>query len=262
MWTARRKRQPRTQCPPTDKGRARVPAFGYHGLHLLSHRRFFMQQAEAPTSIPPGDNLDQYVACPHCDLVYRIRPVPSHHMARCFRCGTALYRGGRMQLDVALAWTLTTLILLLVSNSYPVLVISAAGRSGEVTFLQAVLHFLSQDMWLLALLVFLTSTLVPLFRIGSLSLVLWLAWTRPARLGGLRPVLRWDTLLAPWGMLEIYLLGLLVAFVKLRDLAAVVPGIAFYAFCLLILALGMVATLLDRFQLWRHFERVAPEACR
>jgi paraquat-inducible protein A len=209
-----------------------------------------------------GDSLDQYVACPHCDLLYRVRPLPPHHMARCFRCGTALYRGGRMQLEVVLAWTLTASILLLVSNSYPILAISAAGRAGEVTFLQAVRHFMGQDMWLLALVVFLTSILVPVFRISSLALVLWLAWTRHARLGGLRHLLRWDTLMAPWGMLEIYLLGLLVAFVKLRDLAAVVPGIAFYAFCLLILSLGMLATLLDRFQLWRLFDRVTPGAKR
>lgn len=195
--------------------------------------------------------LDDYVACPDCDLLHRVRQLPEQRVARCSRCNAPLYRGGVMSIERLLAWSLTALLLLIISNSYPILTIWVAGREANVTFYQAAIGFVERDMWLLAISVFLTSMVIPLFRVGSLLLIVLLAWRR--RLASMRfsRLLRWNTAAAPWSMLEIYLLGLLVALVKLRDIAEVMPGVAFYAFFLLIFCLAMIATLLDPFQLWR-----------
>jgi paraquat-inducible protein A len=195
--------------------------------------------------------LDAYLGCPDCDLLHRIHSLPKHRVARCTRCDAPLYRGGEMNIEHLLAWSLTAMLLLIVSNSYPILSLWAAGRSAEVTFYQAVMSFVDKEMWLLAVIVFLTSMAVPLFRICSLLFIMGLAWRGRLRAGRFTWLLRWNTEAAPWGMLEIYLLALLVALVKLRDIAEVVPGLSFYAFFLLIFTLAMTSSLLDPFQLWR-----------
>ncbi|MEO5342563.1 MAG: paraquat-inducible protein A [Gammaproteobacteria bacterium SHHR-1] len=205
------------------------------------------------------DDLDGLIACPYCDLLHRVEPLERHRLARCCQCGAALYQGGPLQLDKLMAWSVTALVLLIIANSFPILRLSAAGREAEVSFFEAVLGFADREMWLLALVVFLTSMAIPLFRIGSLMLVIALAWLGRLRPGRLAHLLRWHGELGPWSMLEIYLLGLLVALVKLRDIAQVMPGLAFYAFFLLVFVLATTATLLDRFHLWRlvaHPERL------
>lgn len=206
---------------------------------------------ESRVALTSSSDLDDYVACPYCDLLHRVEPLPKHRVARCRQCQAPLYRGGVVQLDRLLPWLVTALVLLLIANSFPILTLSAAGRDGEVTFFEAVLGFADAGMWLLALVVFLTSMAIPMFRIGSMLLIVTLAWRGALRPGRFAHLLRWSGEARPWSMLEIYLLGLLVALVKLRDIALVTPGAAFYAFFLLVFVLAITGTLLDRFQLWR-----------
>ncbi|MBU0500615.1 MAG: paraquat-inducible protein A [Gammaproteobacteria bacterium] len=196
-------------------------------------------------------HLDDYIACPDCDLLHRLRPLESRQLARCRRCNAVLYRGGSVNLQHLLAWLLTGLILLLVSNSYPILQLASQGQETHATFFQAAAAFAVQGMWWPAALVLLTSILIPFYRLGVLLLI-----ALQSQLGRRLPIdsarlLLWHDWLAPWSMLEIFLLGLLVALVKLQDLAEVSPGIAFYAFFLLILNLAIISAQLDRRQLWR-----------
>ncbi len=195
--------------------------------------------------------LDDYIACPDCDLLYQIQPLPQGEVAQCHRCRAVLYRGGEIDLEATLAWSLSTLILFVIANLYPILTINISGRLSQATFWQAVQAFAEQGMWILTLVLFLVSIAIPLFRILSHSLLLWHSWrgreTSRFHVG----LFRWSEEMMPWSMLEIYLLGLLVALVKLGDLADVVVGIAFLAFCLLILSSTFSLTRLDRFHLWR-----------
>lgn len=198
--------------------------------------------------------MQDYVACPDCDLIYPVQVLAPGQVARCQRCRTSLYQGGNMSFDAGLAWAVTALVLWIMSNAFPVLQIRMAGRESAVTFWQAVLSFSVEGRWWLAFLVLLTSMLVPLFRISSLLWILGLARFDRLRPGRCARLLRWNLTAAPWGMLEIYLLALLVAMVKLRDLATVVPGIAFYSFFGLIFSLAVLAVLTDFHQLWQRLE--------
>ncbi len=210
-----------------------------------------MSEASPPQSTPdnapsPEDNL---IACPECDLLYRKRPLPHGSIARCERCNSVLYRAETLALDRPLALALTALMLLMLANAFPILVVEFSGRREAGTFVSAVEQLWRAGLWPLALLVFVTSILAPFLQIAGLLTVLVLVLA-----GRVRPwtarLYRYTRLLSPWSMLEIYLLALLVALVKLRDIVELSPGIAFFAFSLLILVLPATQAALERTDIW------------
>ena len=111
-------------------------------------------------------------------------------------------------------------------------------------------------MWPLALLVLLTATVVPLVWLLSVTYVLL-----PLHFGrvpwGVAQVFRITELLRPWAMMEVYLLGVIVAYVKLSDLARLEPGIALFAFVGLIVVMVAAEAALEPHQIWR---RLGPQA--
>jgi paraquat-inducible protein A len=60
--------------------------------------------------------------------------------------------------------------------------------------------------------------------------------------------------LSPWSMTEVYMLGILVALVKLADLATIVPGIALYSFVALIISMAAADAALEPEQVWERLE--------
>ena len=58
--------------------------------------------------------------------------------------------------------------------------------------------------------------------------------------------------LATWSMMEVFLIGILVALVKLGDMAEIIPGLAIYSFAVLILVLAGAAAALDPRTIWRQ----------
>jgi paraquat-inducible protein A len=67
---------------------------------------------------------------------------------------------------------------------------------------------------------------------------------------GVKILLRLMQIVRPWGMVEVFLLGVLVALVKLSNMAAVVPGVALWAFGALTILLTVVVSFNPRY-LWR-----------
>ena len=169
-------------------------------------------------------------ACPHCDALHRVVPLPLGQSALCHRCGTPLYHNRFVELAQPLASALTGLLLFILANSYPLLTLELRGQTQESTLWAGVTALFEAGQWLLAPLVLCTSLLFPLL---TLSAVVYLLLPlqlqrRPGRYAN--PVLRLLTILTPWSMTGIYTLGIMVAIVKLRDMAEITPGIALYAF--------------------------------
>ena len=105
-------------------------------------------------------------------------------------------------------------------------------------------------------LVVVTTVLGPLFHILALIWVL-LPLSAGFRSWGARPVFRWLRRIAPWNMLEVFLLGVLVSIVKLADMAEIVPGIALWSFALLIPAIAATSATLDPHEVWEALDAEA-----
>lgn len=196
------------------------------------------------------------VACPECDLVQQEPPVPLGYSVSCRRCGATLFRSRDGSLDRTLALTAGAGILFMLANAFPLVGIDLQGQRDAVTLLGAVERLWNQDMALVASLVFLTTIAFPALELSAIAYLLL-----PLKLGrrapGFATVFRFVDAVRPWGMVEVFVLGVLVSLVKLAHIANIEPGIALWSFGALILLLAAEATSLDNRDLWSRAEAIA-----
>lgn len=186
------------------------------------------------------DRPDRLMVCEHCDSVYRRTRLAPHETARCIRCGAVLERHGRLGIDGLLALTVATAVVFVIANAYPVIRIGIGGQSNEATLWQSVLALAEGYAMPLAAISLLAMFLVPL---AQIVLLLWVLV--PARRGRRAPGFGFalDLLghLRPWSMIEVFLLGALVAIVKLGGLLEVEPAPGIYGIAALTVLLTLVA---------------------
>jgi paraquat-inducible protein A len=196
------------------------------------------------------------VECPNCGLIQLELDCRRNEITTCCRCGTPFAHRTAKSLDVTLAITLTILLLLIPAMSLPFLTTSAFGATRTSILPMSVL-FLWREGWpLLAIAVFFFILVFPAVRYGTLAAVLVALrfHTRPRWLG---PLFRIGNALQTWAMLDVFLLGLAVAYARLHASLQVAidrGGICFIAAAVL----GLVArATLDKPGVWRL---IAPES--
>jgi len=196
------------------------------------------------------------IACHECDLLQREIELPPGRVARCGRCGAVLYRTAHRSIDHTFAFTLTAIMLLIVANVFPIIGLEIQGTRNNTTLISAVHTLWNQEMGLVATLVLLTTFLVPAVELGVMfHLLLALKLGRvPA---GFTLIMRILQSVSPWGMVEVFILGVIVALVKLTHYGSIIPGLALWSFGLLTISLASVASSFDSRDIW---ERVYPAA--
>lgn len=196
---------------------------------------------------------DHLIACHACDLLHRVGKVPLGGAARCSRCGTPLYRPKRDSINRSLAFAVAGAIFFLIANTHPFLGFKIGAQLRETTLTTGIYQLYQQDMYILASLVLFTVFIVPAVHLACMLYILI-----PLRAGSvppmLAPVFRLYFLLKPWGMLEIFMLGILVSAVKLMKMATIIPGVALYAFLALIFVLSAMTVTLDNHLIWKKIE--------
>jgi paraquat-inducible protein A len=200
------------------------------------------------------------IVCHACDLVHRRETLPSGarvRCVRCVRCRAELYRTHAATIDTAVALALTAVVLLLLSNAFPLVELQLNGTTRQTTLVGAAIGLYDQGYAPIAALVLLTTVLVPLFQVSSLLYVLVPLRSR-RQAAGRNELFRAMTRLRPWAMSEVFMLGALVALVKLAAMAQVIPGIALFAYGALMLTLSGLATLTPTEQLWQWVEECTP----
>lgn len=191
--------------------------------------------------------------CPDCDLLVRIRSFDSQPgwkiQAICPCCNRKLEKHQPASVLVCLSLTVTGLILFIPANLFPVMAMNILGNIHQSTVLEGALALHSEGLWFVAWLVIATAIVIPLLRLLILLQVLLSVITGTWRQLASR-LFRWYTHLGEWGMMEIYLLGALVAVIKLSDLASIQLGYGLYCFISLILVELAISIYLNQDSLW------------
>ena len=202
----------------------------------------------------PAQPAGRLRECPDCGLFQRLPPLPPCSAARCPRCGAVLRRHRTDPPGRALALAVTGLLLLLVAARSPFLALDIAGRGHETLLLSGPAELQAQGLWELAVVVLATTLLAPLAKLLCLAWVLTGLRLRhpPAHL---HTVFRWVEKLTPWAMVEVFLLGVFVAYTKLVDTSHVELGAAVYALGGLMLAMAATDAALDHEAIWEALER-------
>ena len=191
------------------------------------------------------------VACRECDLLQHEVTLEEGDSAHCARCGAELFRHHARGLDHALALYLAAAVAFVIANVYPVMALDAKGIETSATIFDAARELYDHGMTSVAVLVFVTAIMAP-----ALELALLIFMLLPLKLGYVPRTLPLAFRVAhateQWGMLEVFLLGSLVAFVKLKDIAAVGTGPALYAMGAFVLLLAAAETTFEPHALWRR----------
>ena len=195
--------------------------------------------------------LERLVACHECAAIYRRTPIPERAAAHCLRCGALLYRHIADTLNRTLALNLTALMLWTMANLYPFLGLQVAGVRRENLLLTGGWALYEHGMGELGLVVFLTSVIFPLIIIVSmLYLLLSVAMGFvPAQAGRVFQMIK---RLEPWSLISVFMLGTLIAIVKLQDLAQVIPGLSLAAFTALLIVYAMARNSFDADAFWQR----------
>jgi paraquat-inducible protein A len=192
--------------------------------------------------------------CPDCGQFHRIGPIPAGSTARCARCGAVLRRVRRDPLGTPLALALSGLALFAVAIFMPFMSLNIGGQQVDASLITGPQQLERQGLWQLALLVALTTLVAPMVKLCAMVYVLAGArLSRPPR--HLQTVFRWIEHLGPWSMIEVYLLGVFVAYTKLVDMAQVHVGMALFAFAGVMIAMTAVDSALDPEAVWQAIDR-------
>lgn len=183
----------------------------------------------------------ELVVCKDCDCVYRRIALADGERARCGCCGAALYSGGRLGINRWLALTTAAAIVFILANACPVIRISLKGMHNEATLWQSVAALANGEAAPIAVVAALTVVIVPLLQI------LLLGWVLTFACGGRRApafatALKVLAALQPWSMVEVFLLGVLVAIVKLSGYLTVVTGVGVWATAALTVLITIIAS--------------------
>lgn len=197
----------------------------------------------------------ELIACHDCDLLQTLPRLAPGEKARCRRCSALLYARKKNALNRSLALACTAAVLFIIANTYPFLSVNSQGNVVDSTLLSGAYALFERGNVVLSSLVVLTTVVFPL---SNLLVLLYILGTLKIQRNPwqMRALFRFFRHARSWSMLEVLLLGALVAGVKLGDFAIVIPGIALYAFSLLILILAALDSTLDPHLIWRAEERL------
>lgn len=189
-------------------------------------------------------------ACEECDAIHRKVVLGPNEAAICGRCGAALERDMSVHSRRALPLTIASLLMFVIANVFPIVEMQFQGNVNQTTIMGAVLSLNAARMPGVALLVLVTIILFPLMQLLTLMYLLVAVKRAEYHHPEFNLVARLVQIMRPWAMVEVFLLGTLVAYVKLTSMATVVPGTALLAFAVLTILLTAVLSFNPR-HIWR-----------
>jgi paraquat-inducible protein A len=203
--------------------------------------------------------VENIIACPVCGLAQRVQSGRLGSAFECVRCGAFLGREPeRASLHVTGALTLAALVLYIPANLYPILKMYWSGAYSESTVWDGVVSLAQSNQWFVALIVLLASIVIPLVKLVSLFYLVISAQLRARGQQRLRTRLwRFVDVIGPWAMLDVFLLAVLVALVKLGSLATVLPGPGLTAFCAVVVLTVLASSTFDPRLIWTTYPKPA-----
>jgi paraquat-inducible protein A len=186
--------------------------------------------------------ITDVIVCEYCDTVHQKAVLKSGQRAYCHQCEARLsIVDGHIPSNL-LPLTLAAIAMFLIANLFPILELQVQGKTNSVTLIGA-LVLLNHD-WssLAAMLILLTTIFSPLAHLCLIVYVI-LAFQTKQNLPGIHIAIRVLHQLLPWGMVEVFLLGIFVTMIKLSTIATIIPEIAMWAFIALCILITVIISI-------------------
>ncbi|NYT63622.1 paraquat-inducible protein A [Alcaligenaceae bacterium] len=192
------------------------------------------------------------VACQHCATLHERTPIEPGALALCTCCDYVLYRRSGVSLNGWIALVVAALLVFAIANYFPVATLSLQGLTTSASLPEALWLTWQQGRPVLAIMTGMFGFWLPL---TQLLFVLWaLLCIKSGRLpGDFHYGMRFLHALAPWSMVPVLMLGILVAIVKFSSIANLFVGPGLWAYAVLTVMLTSLSRVTAH-RLWRYAE--------
>lgn len=195
------------------------------------------------------------IACHDCDLLFQRRPLQNGEGANCPRCGALLYKKKPNSLNITLIYSTTALILFILANVFPFITLKLQGHEQATLLVSGGVELFRQGFWQLSFLVITVGVIFPFIEIlGTLYVLIPLKFNY--NVWNAKKVFRLVVTISPWAMMEVLMLGVIVGYVKLTDLATISLGVSLYSFAALIIFMAIASATIDHEEVWKKLEAV------
>ncbi len=203
-----------------------------------------------PPQARPGENASAQGLQPcHCcgQLLEGDVALPG----RCPRCDARLAGAPRDALQQTWALLLTALILYIPANLYPIMVTTTLGDTVASTIVSGIMLLWVKGSWPIALVIFIASVLVPVIK---MLILFWLCLvsSRPDLAGPSlqHRLFQITEFIGRWSMVDVFVVGILVALIQRGAFMTVLPGPAALAFCAVVIFTMLAARAFDSRLIW------------
>lgn len=193
--------------------------------------------------------MEKLIACPECDLLMVTDELSCQQQISCKRCGSLLNIYRKNMVTYSLSLVLTALILFIPASFLTILRIDILGHSQEASVWDSVLGLYHSGMPTISILVLMCGLAIPLIKLLCQLYVLVAIRFDKAKNSAIFCFKLYQEL-KEWGMLEIYLLGILVSIVKLHGMAELHIGMGLTCFIMLLFVQVWLEVIMSSQQTW------------
>ncbi|WP_188027627.1 PqiA/YebS family transporter subunit [Tolumonas osonensis] len=196
--------------------------------------------------VPRGRAIDQ-----HLTLCHACHGLVSLRTHRCPRCHSVLHARKPHSLQWTLALLFTAAILYIPANVLPIMITESLGQQTYSTILGGVVLLWEMGSYPVALVIFIASILVPIVKMLAIA---WLCWSvyagRIHHRRGRTRLYRLTEFIGRWSMVDVFVVAVLVALIRMGKLMSVYPGSAALAFAGVVILTMLSAMSFDPRLLW------------
>jgi paraquat-inducible protein A len=204
----------------------------------ISHHQQFTPESAGVRAI--DKNL---AACPQCDVLTR--------ETHCPRCKAEVSLRDPHNLHKTIAWTLTSALLYILANLYPIMTTVFLSNSEPSTIIGGVALLWKAGSYPITLIIFVASIVLPLAKLATLSILCWVVkYHTRFRQISFTKIYAVTEFLGKWSMIDVFVVAILVALVHLVGIMEVVPGAGAIFFSAMVISSMLAAHTFDPRQLW------------
>lgn len=192
-------------------------------------------------------------ACPDCDMLLHTDDAAHDCQGHCPRCDALLWDVANHSRDIDFMAAISGLLLFVPAVSLPILNFSMAGQHGSNSLLTGVWRLWQESEQLLAILILLCSVVAPLVHL-LLNTGIGLCQRLQQYPRYYPRCLKWHHWMRSWSMLEVYAMGIIVAYVKMMSDGEVMVGAGTYSLAALLLCIILCNQYFSEEQAWQSWE--------
>jgi paraquat-inducible protein A len=198
--------------------------------------------------------------CPQCGFISAMPPLRADFVVVCPRCRHALWKMHQHPFRFVIACGIAALLFYALALTAPFLGLSAYGRMQMANIETGPMQLAQQGYNLVGFLVLAVTVILPGVKLGLLLVTLVGLKMRSVSRRLLKALFRWYGVITPWAMVDVYLLGFLVAYTRLMAIAAVHLDTALYALIGLMVSMAAADAAMDTEAVWRALDVVETKA--